>query len=85
MAFPHIRQPLASKMIDDLTHGHQQAITDCDNRIQAINYQDMVIQGKTLAKYQEIAAFQKFYVGCFTNEDKNNGITIIAKNDEVAG
>ena len=40
------------------------------------------LQGKLRAKDQQIAALQKRYVGYLSDDDKNKGITIIAKNNE---
>ena len=62
----------------------QQAIHERDNRIQAIQYENVGLQGKIRVKDQQIAALQRRYVGYLANEDKNNGITIIAKNNETA-
>ena len=42
----------------------------------------MGLQGELRAKDQEIAALQRRYVGYLANEDKKNGITIIAKRNE---
>lgn len=46
--FPHTRQQLTNKMDEDhqqaiieIQGGHQQAITDRDNRIQAIQYENV--------------------------------------------
>ena len=55
--FPHIRQQLTNKMVDDLRHGHQQAIieiqrehqlavTDRDNQIRAIQHKNLSLQGE---------------------------------------
>ena len=62
----------------------QQAIHERDNRIQAIQYENVGLQGKIRVKDQQIAALQRRYVGYLANEEKNNGITIIAKNNEAA-
>ena len=63
---------------------HQLAITYRDYQIQVIQYENVGLQGKIRAKDQQIAALQRRYVGYLANEDKNNGITIIAKNNEAA-
>ena len=55
-----------------------------DNQIQAIQYENVDLQGKIRAKDQEIAALQRRYVDYLANEDKNNGLSIIAKNDKEA-
>ena len=36
------------------------------------------------AKDQQIAALQRYYLGYLSNEDKNNGISIIKKNNDKA-
>ena len=45
-------------------------------------YENVGLQGEIRAKDQQIAALQRHYVGCLSDEDKNNGISIIAKNNE---
>ena len=44
----------------------------------------MGLQAEIRAKDQEIAALQRRYVGYLANEDKNSGITIMAKSNEAA-
>ena len=44
----------------------------------------MGLKGEIRAKNQQIAALQKSYVGYLSDEDKNNGTSIIAKNDDEA-
>ena len=70
--------------IEVLQEEHQQAVQEQDNRIQAIEYESVGLQSKILAKDQQIAALQWRNVGYLVNEDKNNGITIIAKSNEEA-
>ena len=55
-----------------------------DNRIQVIQYENIGLQGKIRAKDQHIATLQRRYVGYLSNEDNNNGITIIVKASEEA-
>ena len=55
-----------------------------DNRIQAIQYENVGLQGEIRAKVQQTATLQRRYVGYLSNENKNNGISIIAKNNEKA-
>ena len=55
-----------------------------ENRTQAIQYENVGLQGKIRAKDQQIATLQRRYVGYLSKEDKNNGISIIAKNSEEA-
>ena len=42
------------------------------------------LQGKIRAKDRQIATLQRRYVGYLSDEDKNDGISIIAKNNEEA-
>ena len=60
----------------------QQTIQEQGNRIQVIQYENVGLQGKIRAKDQQIAALQRRYVGYLSDEDKNNGTSIIAKNSE---
>ena len=62
----------------------QWCLQERDNRIQAIQYENVGLQGEIRAKDQQIATLQRRYVGYLLNEDKNNGISIIAKNNEEA-
>ena len=69
----------------------QQSITDCSNRIQGIQYQNVGLQGKNEAKGCEAVALhhqatqlQRGHVGCVGNEDKNNSTTFIEKSNEAA-
>ena len=63
----------------------RQTIQGQDNSIQAIQYDNMGLQGEIRAKDQHITALQRRYVGYLSNEDKNNGINLIVKNNEEAG
>ena len=47
-------------------------------------YENVGLQGEIRAKDQQIAALQRRYVGYLSDEDKNNGISIIAKNNDEA-
>ena len=47
-------------------------------------HENVGLQGKIRAEDQQIAVLQRRYVGCLSEEDKNNGISIIAKNNEEA-
>ena len=90
--FPRIQQQLTNKMEES----HQQAIDEKDaalalvndglqeqdNRIQVIQYEKVGLQGEIRAKDQQTATLQRRYVGYLSNEDKNNGMSIIAKNNE---
>ena len=52
--------------------------------MQVIHYENIGLQGKIRAKDQHIATLQRRYVGYLSNEDKNNGISIIAKTSNEA-
>ena len=85
LLFPHVRQQLTNKMKED----HQQAIEEKDAAIALLNddlqnrkYENVGLQGEIRAKDQQLAALQRRYVGYLSDEDKNNGISIIAKNNE---
>ena len=73
----HIQQQLIGKKSDDLKCEHQQVY-------KGIQFKTIVLRGEIQAKIQEIAALQRRYIGHFSNEDKNDDITIIARNNEVA-
>ena len=45
-------------------------------------YENVGLQGEIRAKDQQIADLQRHYVGYLSDEDKNNGISIIAQNNE---
>ena len=45
-------------------------------------YENVGLQDKIRTKDQQIDALQRRYVGYLSDEDKNNGISIIAKNNE---
>ena len=70
--------------IEEIQEEHRQAIEEKDNQIQAIQYKNVGLEGEIRAKDQEIAALRRRYVDYLANEDKNNGISIIAKNSEEA-
>ena len=55
--FPHIRQQLTDKLVEDhhrRTTQLQQAVEDRDNRIQAIDYENVGLQGEIRVKDQQI-------------------------------
>ena len=56
----------------------QQNTTNRDNKIQAIQYENVGLQSKRSANDLEIAVLQRRHVGYFANKDKNNGMTITA-------
>ena len=45
-------------------------------------YENVGLQGKIRVKYQQIATLKRRYVGYLSDEDKNNSMSIIAKNNE---
>ena len=45
-------------------------------------YENIGLQGEIREKDQQIATLQRRYVRYLSDEDKNNGISIIAKNNE---
>ena len=47
-------------------------------------YENVGLQDEIRAKDQHIAALQRCYVGYLSDEDKNNGISIIAKKNDEA-
>ena len=47
-------------------------------------YDNVGLQGEVSAKDQQLAALQRRYIGYLSDEDKNNEITIIAKNNNEA-
>ena len=94
--FPQIRQQLANKMkedhqqaIEEIQGQHHQAIEKKDATIALLNddlkngkYENVGLQGEIRANDQQIAALQRRYVGYLSDEDKKNGISIIAKNND---
>ena len=53
---------------------------DLNNRV----YENVGLQGAIRVKDEQIAALQRRYVGYLSDEDKNNGISIIVKNNDEA-
>ena len=77
--------------IKEIQKKHQQAIKEKDPTIPLLNddlknreYENIGLQGEIRAKDQQIAALQRHYVGCLSDEDKNNGISIIKKSNDEA-
>ena len=84
---PHVRLQLTSKMKEE----NQQAIKEKDATIAFLNddlknrkYEILGLQGEIRARDQQIAALQRRYVGYLSDEDKNNGICTITKNNDEA-
>jgi hypothetical protein len=57
-------------------------LTERDNKIQSIQYDNVGLQGEIKAKNQEIATFQKQIVPHLGDISKNNGMVIIQKNND---
>ena len=75
--------------IEEIQERHREAIEEKDATIALLNddlknreYENVGLQGEIRAKDQQIAALQRRYVGYLSGEDKNNGISIIVKNNE---
>ena len=50
-----------------------------------LEYEKVDLQGEIRAKDQQIGALPRRYVSHLSDEDKGNGISIIAKNNDEAG
>lgn len=61
----------------------QKTITDYENQIQVIQFENIGIKGKVVGKQLEIDVLQRCYVCSFANEDKENDISIIVKRNEA--
>ena len=75
--------------IEEIVGKHQQAIKEKDATIALLNddlknreYEIVGLQGEIKAKDQQITTLQKCYVSYLSDEDKNNGISIITKNND---
>ena len=75
---------------EEIQEKHRQAIEEKDAAIALLNddlkngeNEKVSLQGEIGAKDQQIAALQRRYVGYLSDEDKNNGISIIAKNNDA--
>ena len=62
----------------------EQAITERDNRIKTIQYNNVPFRGKKRALNQQISVLLRCYVNYLANEDKNNGMVTIPIKDEAA-
>ena len=80
--------------IEEIQEKHQQSIKEKDATIALLNddlknceYKNVGLQGEIRAKDQKIAALQRRFVGYLskTEEDKSNGISILAKSNYEAG
>ena len=77
--------------IERIQEKHRRVVEEKDATIELLNddlknreYENVGLQGKIRAKDQQIAALQRRYVGYLSDEDKNNGISIITKNNDEA-
>ena len=75
--------------LEEIQEKHRKAIEEKDATISLLNddlknreYENVGLQGEIRAKDQQIASLQKCYVGYLSDDDKNNGISIIAKKNE---
>ena len=80
--FPSARKQLTDKIVDD----HQQAITDRDNQIQAIQYENVALQAQRdvyqtqLQRCEDtITRLRVYYVDHARNPGKDNIIIIARK------
>ena len=89
----HILKDIVSRgfdaRIEEIQEKHPQATEEKDATIVLLNndlknreYDNGGLQGAIRAKDQQIAALQRRYVGYLSDEDKNNGISITAKNND---
>ena len=74
--------------IEEIQGKHQQAVEEKDTTIALLHddlknreYENVGLQGEIGAKDQQIAALQRRYVGYLSDEDENNGLSIIAKDN----
>ena len=81
--FPRTWQQIIDKVIDSLRCAHHQAIQQQYNQTKAIHYKNVGLQGGIQTRDRKVV-LQKYHVSYPTNEDRSNGITIIAKNNEPA-
>ena len=74
--------------IEEIQGKHRQAVEEKDTTIALLHddlknreYENVGLQGEIGAKDQQIAALQRRYVGYLSDEDENNGLSIIAKDN----
>ena len=75
--------------IEEIQEKHRKAIEEkyaaialLNNNLKNREYENIGLLGQVRGKDQQIAAFQRRYVGHLLGEDKNNCISIIVKNNE---
>ena len=75
--------------MENIQEEYQQVIEEEDAAIALLNddlknseYDNVGLQGEIRPMDQQRAALQRRYVGYLSDEDKNNGINIIAKNND---
>ena len=89
----HILKDIVSSGFDARIEGiqekHLQAIKEKDAAIALLNddlknceYENVGLQGEIRAKDQQMAVLQRRYIGYLSDEDKNNGISTIVKNNK---
>ena len=59
-------------------------LTESENLVRELEFNNTGLQGEIRAKDQELDVLRQRHVPLLKNEEKNYGITIIAKNDESA-
>ena len=59
-------------------------LTESENLVRELEFNNTELEGEIRAKDQELAVLRQRHVPLLENEEKNYGITIIAKNDESA-
>ena len=92
--FPKIRNQLLHQRINAERHKVQEKdmqlallnddLTESENLVRELEFNNTGLQGEIRAKDQELAVLRQRHVPLLKNEEKNYGITIIAKNDESA-
>ena len=82
---------LTKKGMEKIQEEYQQVFEEKDATIALLNdnlknreYENVCRQGEIGAKDQQMATLQRRYVGYISDEDKNNGLSIIAKNNDEA-
>ena len=75
--------------MENIQEEYQQVIEEEDAAIALLNdnlknseYEIVGLQGEIRPKDQQTTALQRRYVGYLSDEDENNGINIISKNND---
>ena len=69
-------------IIEEIKEEHRQTIQKWDNQSRTIQYDNVGLQGEIQAKDQDIAVLQRCCERYRVNEEKKNGMSIIAKINE---